>query len=231
MDYWKGSFAGLASLVLLLGVFNPGASVSGAEASSREDQIAALKAERRDAIFQVQHIVNQPVTCLKRTPEMLVSTFSPGWFHAGAMEPDYNTVDVRTSQHFDYDGRVYVTSDLNHGVVFIGRELEFNPMTKYFYADRSIPKKKLTEAEMVEINRQYRIIGHCNQQLDELQKPRTVFLGLDLTQAHDTVANWLQSKTGSSILGLISRYSYLFVALTLLLLIVLVGVRSRRHAG
>ena len=65
----------------------------------------------------------------------------------------------------------YVTSDLNPGVVFVGRQLEFNAMTKYFYLDRSVPKKKLTQAEMVEINRLYRIIGHCEQQLARLQNP------------------------------------------------------------
>jgi hypothetical protein len=48
--------------------------------------------------------------------------------------------------------------------------LEFNAMTKYFYTDRSLPKKKLTEAEMVEINRLYEIIGRCEQQLDELER-------------------------------------------------------------
>ena len=38
-------------------------------------------------------------------------------------------------------------------------------MTKIFYIDRSLPKKKLTEAEMVEINRLYRVIGNCERQL------------------------------------------------------------------
>jgi hypothetical protein len=41
-------------------------------------------------------------------------------------------------------------------------------MTKYFYEDRSLPKKKLTEAEMLEINRLYRVIGQCEQQLARL---------------------------------------------------------------
>ena len=43
--------------------------------------------------------------------------------------------------------------------MFRGSDLEFNPMTKYFYTDRSLPKKKLQEYEMLEINRFYRIIG------------------------------------------------------------------------
>jgi hypothetical protein len=49
--------------------------------------------------------------------------------------------------------------------------LEFNAQTKYFYTDRSLPKKKLTEAEMEEINQLYRIIGHCNDQLYDLEHP------------------------------------------------------------
>jgi hypothetical protein len=42
-------------------------------------------------------------------------------------------------------------------------------MTKFFYTDRSVPKKKLTEAEMVEINRLYRIIGKNQTELTLLQ--------------------------------------------------------------
>ena len=38
-------------------------------------------------------------------------------------------------------------------------------MTKYFYEDRSLPKKKLTGEEMLEINRLYRVIGRCKEQL------------------------------------------------------------------
>lgn len=140
------------------------------DASSRDEQIAALKAQKNDAIFKVQDIVNQPVTQLKQTPGMVDVGYYPGWFHPGAETPDFNTVDVRTTQQFPYV-KQDVTSDLNPGVVFPGHELEFNSMTKYFITDRSVPKKKLTEAEMLEINRLYRIIGHCEQQLNELQNP------------------------------------------------------------
>jgi len=78
---------------------------------------------------------------------------------------------VRTTQEFHYDKFDYVTSDLNPGVVFVGRELEFNPTLKYFYEDYSLPKKKLTEAEMLEINRLFRIIGRCEQLIADLQPP------------------------------------------------------------
>ena len=123
-----------------------------------------------DAIARVREIVNQPVTALTRTPEIETATYSPGWFHEGAEKPDFNRVDVRTTQQLSYGQHKYVTSDLNPGVVFVGNELEFNPMTKYFYTDRSLPKKKLTEAEMLEINRLYRIIGHDEEELGRLQK-------------------------------------------------------------
>ena len=105
---------------------------------------------------------------------MAVSTCSPGWFHAGAMKPEFESVDVRTTQDNQFDRRPYVTSDLNPGVVFVGSEIEFNPMTKYFYVDRSLPKKKLTEAEMVEINRLYRIIARCEE---KLQPPSALAMG------------------------------------------------------
>jgi hypothetical protein len=141
-----------------------------AGAASTDEQIAAIKAQMNDAIFKVQDIVNQPVTQLKRTPGMIVGYY-PFWFHPGAIKPDFNKVDVRTTQKFDYDKFQYITSDSNPGVVFRGPDVEFNPMTKYFYTDRLVPKKKLTEAEMLEINRLYRIIGHCEQQLNESQNP------------------------------------------------------------
>lgn len=161
-----------------------------AVAATREEQIAAVKAQMNDAIFQVQDIVNQPVTHLKHTPDMDVAHYGPnGWFHPGAEKPDFNTVDVRNFQQLDYEGHQYVTSDLNPGVVFLGSELEFNPKTKYFYTDRSVPKKKLTEAEMLKINDLYRVIGKCEQQLDELQHPKPVWVQVHgYLYAHKPVA-------------------------------------------
>lgn len=133
------------------------------EASGR----AAVKKELDDAVFRVEQIVNQPVTRLTRTPGMLVSTYSPGWFHPGAERPDFKTVDIRATQELVYAKKQYVTSDLNPGVVFLGKELEFNSKTKYFYTDRSLPKKKLTEAEMLEINRLYRVVARAEDELSQ----------------------------------------------------------------
>src|SRR5262249_59241963 len=124
----------------------------GAEQAKAEAQRASVEAEKQAAIQEVQKIVNQPVTPIPRTEEMDVATYRPGWFHEGASKPDFNNVDVRRTQDTSYGQHQYVTSDLNPGVVFLGQEVEFNPMTKYFYTDRSLPKKRLSEKEMLEIN-------------------------------------------------------------------------------
>lgn len=135
------------------------------------EQLSALELERTNAWNRVLRIVNQPVHAFVRNPNYHVMIYSPGWFHPGAIKPNFNTVDVRKSQELIYASHQYVTSDLNPGVMFQGNELEFNAMTKFFYANRSLPKHKLSEAEMLEINRLYRIIGHCNSEIERLQNP------------------------------------------------------------
>jgi hypothetical protein len=124
--------------------------------------VAGLLAQRDDAIAQVQRIVNQPVPAYPLA-EGDAGLYRPGWFHEGAARPNFLTVDVRASQTFPYDQWEYVTSDVTPGLMFRGRDLEFNPMTKYFYTDRSRPKKRLAPEEMDEINRLYRIIGSREQ--------------------------------------------------------------------
>jgi hypothetical protein len=166
---WSGRFL----LILLLVALCRGTPASAQEATNAQAQIAAVQSEMNTAIQQVQKIVNQPVAGFARTAGIGAANFSPGWFHEGATKPDFNTVDVRATRECIYDKYDYVTSDLNPRVMFVGRQLEFNAMTKYFYLDRSLPKKKLSEAEMVEINRLYRIIGRCEQQLAQLQNPES----------------------------------------------------------
>jgi hypothetical protein len=120
---------------------------------------------------QVRTIVNQPVQALRLSPGMRYSNAPEGWFHEGATKPEFNTVDVRQTQTFPYEKQPYITSPLNPGVVFLGPQLEFNSMTKYFYTNYALPKKRLTETEMVEINRLYRIIGRCEKELADLRRP------------------------------------------------------------
>ena len=149
----------------------PAASDTNAVTGTPEEQIAKLQVQVTNAWQQVSRIVNQPVRAYVRSQNLPVSLFSPGWFHDGAIRPNFDTVDVRQTQEFPYDKAPYVTSDFNPNIVFMGRDLEFNSMTKYFYADRTIPKHKLTEAQMVEINRLYRIIGHGEAEIRRLQHP------------------------------------------------------------
>lgn len=131
----------------------------------------AIRTEMEGAVHQVEKIVNQMVPAYRRASGMHYSEFKSGWFHEGAIKPDFNHVDVRTTRETaEYEKHEYVTSDLNPGLVWRGRDLEFNSMTKYFYTNRTFPKKKLSEAEMLEINRLYRVIGKCEQQLNTAPK-------------------------------------------------------------
>jgi hypothetical protein len=125
--------------------------------------IERLNAETTRAERSVIAIVNQPITHLPRSGP--VEIFSPGWFHLGAVRPDFDSVDVRATQEFPYEGYSYVTSDVNPSEMFVGSELEFNSMTKYFYTDRTLPKRRLSDAEMVQINGLYRVIGRDGRAL------------------------------------------------------------------
>ncbi len=133
--------------------------------TSTNDQLAALELELTNAWVGVLKIVNQPIRAFARTPDLKVSTFSPGWFHEGAGRPNFHTVDVRQTQEPLKASHPYVTSDLNPGIVFLAQDLEFNATTKYFYTNRTLPKRRLSEPEMVEINRLYRIIGRCQREI------------------------------------------------------------------
>lgn len=133
--------------------------------------LGGFELEMTNAYQRVLKIVNKPVRAFAKTPGLQASIFSPGWFHEGASKPDFNTVDIRQSQEFPYASKKYVTSDLTPKVVFLGQDLEFNAMTKIFYTNRSLPKHKLTEAEMVEINQLYRVIGKCEQAILRIQNP------------------------------------------------------------
>jgi len=143
---------------------------SGGDATP-EARLAALSLEMTNAYQGVLRIVNQPVKAYVRSGNIDVSVFSPGWFHPGATKPDFNTVDIRQSQEFPYAKNKFAASDVTPGLVFLGEDLEFNSMTKYFYTNRALPKHKLSEAQMIEVNRLYRIIGRCEDEINRLQAP------------------------------------------------------------
>jgi len=119
-------------------------------------------------VHRVQEIVNQPVEAIPLRPEDHPALFRPGWFHPGALTPDFEHVDIRATQEVkQYAQWPYVTSDVTPGLMYAGSGVEFNAMTKYFYTDRALPKKRLTEPEMLEINELYRVIGGCLGQIKQ----------------------------------------------------------------
>jgi hypothetical protein len=155
-------------IALILALSGLCCSCKSQSPEARAQARTALESEMKTAIAQVIEIVNQPVTRLVRKDAMEVATFGPGWFHQGASKPDYKSVDVRKSRETPYGRHKYVTSDITPGFVFLGSELEFNSMTKYFYIDYNLPKKKLSDSEMEEVNRLYRIIDRCEKDLASL---------------------------------------------------------------
>ena len=183
----------------------------------------AVQAEMDTAIHQVEKIVNQPVPAYRRAPGMSIGEYSPGWFHPGAIIPDFNRVDVRATQETPYAQNQYVTSDLNPGIVFPGNQLEFNSMTKYFYTNRNLPKKKLTEAEMLEINRLYRVIGHCRHELKVAQGPPSA-VAADTTETNDAAEP--QSTAPAARKRLLNPYIG-GGAIAVLVLLVLISRRGR----
>jgi hypothetical protein len=160
----------ISLLVIFAAVDHVSAQPSTDQTNSTPEQIAALQQQLTNAWHQVETIVNQPVPAFRREPGYDVSIYSPGWFHPGAIIPAFNTVDVRKSQELPYTSP-WVSSDLTPNVMFQGRDLEFNSMTKLFYTNRSLPKKKLNEAEMEQINSLYRTIGHSQSEIQRLQNP------------------------------------------------------------
>ena len=149
----------------------PGPPSAQAQADDPKAQIASLKMEFAKTVKQVVDIVNQPVTRLPPAAGMTIGTFPDGWFHPGAALPNFDKDDVsRTQDSSLYVGHGYdfVTSPLNPGVVFPVDDLAFNSQTKIFYQDLSTPKKKLSEAELRQINALYRIIGRDGRTLRAL---------------------------------------------------------------
>ena len=173
----------------------------GQALSNTNARIAALELEQSNAVAQVEKIINQPVLAYKRQRGMHVSEYKNGWFHPGATTPNFSKIDVRTTQETPFDKFQYITSDQNPGLVFVGNQLEFNANTKYFYKNRSLPKKKLTEPEMLEINRLYRIIGRCRTEIMDLKEPQASASTSSAGDNIETTNTPEESKASSSSLA------------------------------
>jgi hypothetical protein len=173
-----------------------------------------------NACQRVIQIVNQPVKAYLRGPDMRGWIYKPGWFHPGAIKPDFNTVDIRQSQDLNYAQHKYVASDLNPGVVFLGQDLEFNSMTKYFYTNRVLPKHRLAEAEMLEINKLYRVIGRCEAEIRQLQSPAATET-VQPTTARTGVGPTVPSQPFESLRRIPKRKRLLYGSIAIGILIVL----------
>ncbi|HZV35696.1 MAG TPA: hypothetical protein VFB72_14070 [Verrucomicrobiae bacterium] len=202
-------------------------------AGTKEEQIAAAKQEMSNAVSRVCEIVNRPVKAYVRQGDISVSKYSPGWFHPGATKPDFNTVDVRKTQEFPYADKRFVTSDLNPGIVFVGQDLEFNSMLKYFYTNRTLPKRKLTEDEMLEINKLYRTIGKCEGDIARLNAPpeTAATAQADATNA-ETGEVVIPGQSFETIRSIPRRtraiYACIAIGLLLLMVIILRVLRAKR---
>jgi hypothetical protein len=138
------------------------------EGLSPDARLKKLVARRKAAMDRVYAIVNQPVDSVPLTPDLNAANF-PFWFHAGALMPDFDHADLRKERDVsNYAKWEWISSGSCPGLAFRGSDVEFNPQTKYFYRDRSLPKKLLTDAELEEITRLYRIIGKCNAEVGPL---------------------------------------------------------------
>jgi hypothetical protein len=135
--------------------------------------VVEARAKLNGALARVRAIVNRPVESFPMTEEVKskAPVYGPGWFHPGAVVPDFNVIEVEKTQETNYAKDEWVTSDATPDRVFRGADLEFNAMTKLFYVDRSLPKRKLTMDEMKEIDQLYRTIGTYAAYLQRLGHP------------------------------------------------------------
>ncbi len=120
----------------------------------------ATRAEMDAAVARIRAIVNQvPSTVTKPANET-------GWiegFHPGATKPDFDHTDI-VSGRKPYTV-AYIQMEGAPNVFYRGADCEFNSETKFFYTNRELPKKKLSDSEYQELVRLYRFVGKCQRDL------------------------------------------------------------------
>ena len=139
------------------------ATARGTLANATPDRLAAAiqaqgTAARREleaAMGRVRGIVNQTPPTVPRPP-LGAESYHYG-FHPGALTPDFAHADLYSTREL-WKGD-YVNMDTAPGVFYRSADCEFNPQTKFFYTNRDVPKKKLTDAEIAEVVRLYRAIA------------------------------------------------------------------------
>lgn len=135
------------------------------------------QAEIDSATAKIKQIANQPVAPVERANLTGYwvnrgSKWIPGWAQQiidlmkGPPEVNFATADVRISQR---SWAQETTENPDNPVFFVGLKTEplfyraekvgFNLDLLRFYEDLALPKKQLTEDELIEINRLFRIIA------------------------------------------------------------------------
>ena len=109
------------------------------------DNPADLKAEMDEASARVAAIVNQPVKQTPETPGMHSGHWEY-WFHPGATKPDFNTVDIRTTQETPFAKFTYVTlrPEPGHRIFWRRPRVQFDDQI-FLYGP--LPAKKETDGE------------------------------------------------------------------------------------
>ena len=122
----------------------------------------ATRGDLDAAVARIRAIVNQvPAPVIKpRGAESWTSGF-----HPGAIQPDFDHVDLLRERQV-LSTQPYMEMQGAPNVFYRGDDCEFNPQTKFFYTNRELPKKKLSDAEYGELTRLYRFVGKCERDLN-----------------------------------------------------------------
>jgi hypothetical protein len=134
------------------------------------DQWGFLNREYAAALKRATDIINQEVPGVPIVAGMKLGDWRDGpWFHPGAVTPDFLNVDIRpTQENTNYAPYDYITSNFHKGIAYPADQVAFNSNTKLLYLDRTTPKKKLTEAEMLQVNALFHIMGKCAAMMQSL---------------------------------------------------------------
>ncbi len=120
----------------------------------------ATRAAMAAAVQRIRIIVNQV------PPAVAKPAGAESWnygFHPGAAKPDFDHTDIVSGREFwPHD---YIDMQGNPDVYYRGADCEFNSQTKFFYSNRDLPKKRLSDAEYQELVRLYRFVGKCQREL------------------------------------------------------------------
>jgi hypothetical protein len=122
----------------------------------------------RPVVSEAQTVTNEIQAIVNQTPTVLpakVGTTTWIGFHAGAMKPNFRSITLDELKR----GRQFYTVDSTSmdgapTVFYVARETEFNPMTKFFYTDRTKAKKRLSDAEYDRLLVLYHRLGEIEGQ-------------------------------------------------------------------